>query len=62
MREHLKFYIDGDWVEPVALKTLKVENPGRSRIKAPMVAPEIADAEELEDGRFWRLDFNRERR
>lgn len=27
MRAHLKFYIDGDWVDPSALKTLDVENP-----------------------------------
>jgi aldehyde dehydrogenase (NAD+) len=27
MREYLKFYIDGKWVEPTELKTLDVENP-----------------------------------
>src|SRR6185437_507650 len=27
MREYLKFYIDGQWVEPTELKTLDVENP-----------------------------------
>jgi len=27
MREYLKFYIDGQWVEPTELKTLDVINP-----------------------------------
>ena len=27
MREYLKFYIDGQWVDPVELKTLDVINP-----------------------------------
>ena len=27
MREYLKFYIDGRWVDPVQLKTLDVDNP-----------------------------------
>ena len=27
MREYLKFYIDGQWVDPVETKTLDVDNP-----------------------------------
>jgi aldehyde dehydrogenase (NAD+) len=27
MREYLKFYIDGQWVDPIELKTLDVDNP-----------------------------------
>jgi len=32
MREYLKFYIDGQWVEPVALKTLDVINPATEEL------------------------------
>jgi aldehyde dehydrogenase (NAD+) len=31
MREYLKFYIDGQWVEPAELKTLDVENPATAQ-------------------------------
>jgi aldehyde dehydrogenase (NAD+) len=31
MREYLKFYIDGEWVEPAELKTLDVENPATAQ-------------------------------
>ena len=31
MREYLKFYIDGQWVDPVELKTLDVENPATEK-------------------------------
>jgi aldehyde dehydrogenase (NAD+) len=27
MREYLKFYINGEWVNPVEMKLLAVENP-----------------------------------
>ena len=27
MPDYLKFYIDGQWVEPVDLRVLEVENP-----------------------------------
>ena len=27
MREYLKFYIDGTWVDPVRPNTLEVDNP-----------------------------------
>jgi aldehyde dehydrogenase (NAD+) len=32
MREYLKFYIDGQWVEPTELKTLDVENPATEEV------------------------------
>ena len=31
MREYLKFYIDGQWVDPVELRTLDVDNPTTRR-------------------------------
>ncbi len=32
MREYLKFYINGQWVDPVELKTLDVENPATEKV------------------------------
>ena len=32
MREYLKFYIGGEWVEPAALKPLDVENPATTKV------------------------------
>ncbi len=32
MREYLKFYIDGQWVDPVELKTLDVDNPATEQV------------------------------
>ena len=36
MREYLKFYIDGQWVDPVALKTLDGENPATDKSAAQL--------------------------
>ena len=32
MREYVKFYIDGQWVDPVELKTLDVINPATEAV------------------------------
>ena len=32
MREYVKFYIDGQWVDPVELKTLDVINPANEGV------------------------------
>ena len=32
MREYLRFYVDGRWVEPIELKTMSVENPATEQI------------------------------
>ncbi len=32
MREYLKFYIDGKWVDPVEPKTLDVDNPTTEQV------------------------------
>lgn len=32
MREHLKFYIDGAWVDPVEPRQLEVENPATEEV------------------------------
>ena len=32
MREYLKFYIDGEWVDPIEPKTLDVDNPTTEQV------------------------------
>jgi hypothetical protein len=32
MREYLKFYIDGQWVDPVEPKSLDVDNPTTEQV------------------------------
>ena len=43
MREYLKFYIDGQWVDPVELKTLDVENPATEEVAGRIALGSAAD-------------------
>ena len=43
MREYLKFYIDGQWVDPVELKTLDVENPATEEVAGHIALGSAAD-------------------
>jgi len=45
MREYLKFYIDGQWVEPVELKTLDVENPATEEVAGKIALGSAADVD-----------------
>ncbi len=45
MREYLKFYIDGKWVEPVELKTLDVENPATEEVCGKIAVGSAADVD-----------------
>ena len=45
MREYLKFYIDGEWVDPVELKTLDVENPANEQIVGKIALGSAADVD-----------------
>jgi len=45
MREYLKFYIDGQWVEPVALKTLDVINPANEEVAGKIALGAEADVD-----------------
>jgi aldehyde dehydrogenase (NAD+) len=45
MREYLKFYIDGQWVDPVALKTLDVENPATEQTVGKIALGSAADVD-----------------
>ncbi|HEY3951026.1 aldehyde dehydrogenase family protein [Phenylobacterium sp.] len=45
MREYLKFYIDGQWVEPVELKTLDVENPATEQVAGKIALGSAADVD-----------------
>jgi aldehyde dehydrogenase (NAD+) len=45
MREYLKFYIDGEWVDPVEPKTLDVENPATEEIAGKISMGGAADVD-----------------
>jgi aldehyde dehydrogenase (NAD+) len=45
MREYLKFYIDGQWVDPVELKTLDVENPATEQVAGKIALGSAADVD-----------------
>ncbi len=43
MREYLKFYIDGQWVDPVELKSLDVDNPTTEQVSGKIAIGTTAD-------------------
>src|SRR5690349_14068040 len=45
MREYLKFYIDGQWVDPVELKTLDVINPATEAVCGKIAIGAAADVD-----------------
>ncbi|MCG8315343.1 MAG: aldehyde dehydrogenase family protein, partial [Pseudomonadales bacterium] len=45
MREYLQFYIDGQWVNPVELKTLEVENPATEQVCGKVAMGSAADVD-----------------
>ena len=45
MREHLKFYIDGKWVDPVEPRTLDVENPATEQVAGRIALGSAADVD-----------------
>src|SRR5580658_4655388 len=45
MREYLKFYIDGHWVDPVTPKTLDVINPATEAVAGQISAGSKADVD-----------------
>ena len=45
MREYLKFYIDGQWVDPVELKTLDVINPATEEVCGKIAIGNAADVD-----------------
>jgi aldehyde dehydrogenase (NAD+) len=45
MREYLKFYIDGEWVDPVELKTHDVENPATEQVSGKIALGSAADVD-----------------
>jgi len=45
MREYLKFYIDGQWVDPVELKTLDVMNPATEDVCGKIALGSAADVD-----------------
>jgi aldehyde dehydrogenase (NAD+) len=45
MREYLKFYIDGKWVDPVEQKTLDVDNPTTEQVSGKIAIGTDADVD-----------------
>ena len=45
MREYLKFYIDGQWVDPVEPKTLDVDNPTTEAVSGKIAIGTPADVD-----------------
>jgi aldehyde dehydrogenase (NAD+) len=45
MREYLKFYIDGQWVDPVEPKTLDVDNPTTEQVSGKIAIGGAADVD-----------------
>ncbi|HZQ33592.1 MAG TPA: aldehyde dehydrogenase family protein [Mycobacterium sp.] len=45
MREYLKFYIDGKWVDPVEPKTLDVDNPTTEQVSGKISIGSAADVD-----------------
>ena len=45
MREYLKFYIDGQWVDPVEPKTLDVDNPTTEQVSGKIAIGTAADVD-----------------
>jgi aldehyde dehydrogenase (NAD+) len=45
MREYLQFYIDGQWVDPVEMKTLDVENPATEQVVGKIALGSAADVD-----------------
>jgi aldehyde dehydrogenase (NAD+) len=45
MRDYLKFYIDGQWVDPVELRTLDVDNPTTEQVGGKIAQGASADVD-----------------
>lgn len=45
MRDYLKFYIDGQWVDPVELRTLAVDNPTTEQVGGKIALGSSADVD-----------------
>ena len=45
MREYLKFYIDGQWVDPAEPKTLDVDNPTTEKVSGKIAIGSAADVD-----------------
>lgn len=43
MREYLKFYVDGEWVDPVEPRTIDVENPATEQVCGRIAIGSSAD-------------------
>ena len=55
MREYLKFYIDGQWVDPVEPKTLDVDNPTTEAVSGKIALGTAADVDKAVQAARTRL-------
>ncbi|MBJ7383753.1 MAG: aldehyde dehydrogenase family protein, partial [Mycolicibacterium sp.] len=49
MRSYLKFYIDGQWVDPVEPRTVDVENPATEQVAGRISLGSAADVDKAVD-------------
>ena len=45
MREYLKFYVDGQWVDPVEPRTADIENPATEQVAGHISIGSAADVD-----------------
>src|SRR5690348_13884645 len=45
MREYLKFYIDGKWIDPIESRTLNVTNPATERVSGTIALGSAGDVD-----------------
>ena len=45
MREYLKFYIDGKWVDPIEMKTVETINPATEQVSGRIALGSAADVD-----------------
>ena len=61
MKEHLQFYIDGQWTDPVTPRTLDVINPSTEEVASRISLGSAADVDKaVQAARRWK--FNPETR
>ena len=53
MREYLKFYINGEWVDPVTPKTLDVINPANEQVAGHISMGSAADVDKAAKAARW---------
>ena len=53
MREYMKFYIDGKWVDPVTPKSIDVINPATEEVAGHISGGSAADVDKVDAKVFF---------